>query len=387
MSDLGLIELFAKSAKGNPLLFSIGGAALLLGIAVTVGMAVDGSLTQALRLGIYLILLFTFFAFIKLSSARWAQILANGAAALTAIAATIWLAFSSTSFFLNHNFFCGPVDDQNIVEPELTTGEWLLSVATGIEKTAMVSNDPKELCATAEVTVVVEAIPQYTVNTGTDQPIAARLPFSHRRSSCSGTSEGVFEACLPEGAILTEHVVTLVNERKGSFEDRGASVADDKKSRCVEVAWKAASGGRTGIGECRYHGLISFDVDLKGTLTVTTKEPISGEPVQNSKTVRGKANGMFVSFDNARSRTDDTVDQYQRLENWGFSVVASEWERQWFRPSQVWSDEAGSSRHSSSCLDVVPQNDPPGYWIGIDCDRPLNVSAEEATDGSTTSAD
>lgn len=120
------------------------------------------------------------------------------------------------------------------------------------------------------------------------QPITVTLLFSGRRTSCRGRSTGAFEACMPEGATIEKDEIRAFSSRNGNirhYKEEGGFIAeasqdverwfcstgqdengnkkyieirkkmlgDGKLQLCVMIPWRSASGGRTGIGECRYH--------------------------------------------------------------------------------------------------------------------------------------
>lgn len=91
----------------------------------------------------------------------------------------------------------------------------------------------------------------------------ASNPFEHYRSSCRGRSSNTTTACIKEGFVATSGVVQglWIKNDNGST---STPVVSAGNSHCYTVNWNAASGGRTAIGECRYHGHIRFTLVVSG---------------------------------------------------------------------------------------------------------------------------
>lgn len=161
----------------------------------------------------------------------------------------------------------------------------------------------------ARYEITGEMTPVYLGEVSRNAPVSDTVHFSHRRSSCSNTSDEVFLACLPEGATVDSAVIRNGGGRNWGIYDKqgqpqqpgpGEGFTDftnvDKDGNAVQeppnckaIRWKATSGGRTGIGECRYHGTIAFDVELAGTITRTEPGEVQGatETFENLPIARG----------------------------------------------------------------------------------------------------
>lgn len=89
------------------------------------------------------------------------------------------------------------------------------------------------------------------------------VPFEHYRSSCEDRSYGSARACVADGYIARSASVEgfWAKNNNGTVSE---PYVDPSNQACMLVNWSAASGGRTGIGECRYHGHIKFNLVVNG---------------------------------------------------------------------------------------------------------------------------
>lgn len=392
MSEPSIGIILLNTAKKFPTITICIIAATILAIFITAGIAADGSLEPAFRGGVYLALL------IILSSIQFGSIgnlvilsikekneeaaakidrtrkqfklghLASALFVLTAFSAATWLTFTTTRYALNHNYFCDSAGDNPRDEKEPVSALRIaFSFLTGVEGVEQSPQEGGMPCAFSELRLEVVASPIYQrTDIGPDQQVSARLPFSHRRSSCSNSSSGSFEACLPAGASITSaEVVDLSSRNRADF---AQLVPGYEAQQCANVSWRATSGGRTGIGECRYHGLISFAVELNGAVKgEQSVDRLVGAPTTEGQTIRGEANSVFISFADVIPATNEDGGALAPVEEWSYFITGAEWEKRWFRHSRLWMDSLSKQRYTSRCLDATPQDEPPGYWISVKC--------------------
>ena len=383
--DISLKLMFLRFLRSSPILACGFIIIVALALLVSVGTAAEGSFKPAIRASVYIILLL-FLTALYLKNFRDVEIfsLKNGhvvrlrvrhlaAAGLvaTSLASMTWLMLTSLRYFQERELFCGKIDQDQEVETEQER-----SLATDVFGFAFGIEPWPSHCATRETRITVVAQPQYEfardgkISSATTKgsEITLNLPFSHRRSSCDGTTRGKFEACLPEGFNAKSAEILSVKSRNKADEPKdGHKISSDEEINCIKIPWSATSGGRTGIGECRYHGSISFVVALSGEAGDEAKNNF--DDAAKTATVRGNPNKIFISFADIVLPKGANNLSTKALTEWDVIVNVGQWEKRWFREVKLWEDTAGTRSNVSSCLNVEPTDDPAGYWITIDCNR------------------
>lgn len=139
---------------------------------------------------------------------------------------------------------------------------WLVLLTLAAFNFICVSWMSHDCKSSSEVTIDGYLQPTYSVI----QNDTKSVPFEHYRSSCEDRSYGSHRVCLPDGF----HVTGANTEgfwAKNNNGTLGTPVTDPQNPGCAVVEWSAASGGRTGLGECRYHGHIKFTMNVHGEKT------------------------------------------------------------------------------------------------------------------------
>lgn len=385
-----LIDALLSALKSRPLwalgvLFVFSSALFL-----TAGLIMDGAWGPFIYGTAYLILISVFaaLAFNRDKPAfegwrghayRWISRLSPVLLAITGIFFLTWLSFNAHRYFSEYDYYCeGGEDTESSSKAEEGTGTgkvektWFAGL-TGIERA-------ESTCNAERYVLTWTARPMLTIAKGENQPISLTLPFSHRRSSCSGRSKGEFSACLPSGGEITKAEIRNLSVRNGGIDyDKVADTNDDKFSRdnsdaniwnktngskqCFIVPWNSASGGRTGIGECRYHGLISFDVVLSGTINVpeTSEELAPGDPVP--KHYQGIMVGDFIPLE-VTPEVNDVTSSY---ENGAYMVDLELRKKRHMRELVIWRDQASKDKNESTCISLSYNETPPGLNVRNKC--------------------
>ena len=120
------------------------------------------------------------------------------------------------------------------------------------------------------------------------------------RSSCSGSQVNTFTFCTSDGYIMNGFDASVISSRNGRIRSK-----TKKSNLCADIVTHVASGGRTFLGECRYHGYIKIKSHLTGIKSSTR----FGEAVSFQK--RGKFNEIFFPY---------TGVENQNIARWEFNV-------------------------------------------------------------------
>lgn len=165
---------------------------------------------------------------------------------------------------------------------------------------------------------------------------SASESLDHRRSSCRGRSTGVLKTCLPVGYKAKSAIVQGLKVKNNNG---GTSVPklDSQDDRCFSVDWNAASGGRTGIGECRYHGNIKFSLE------------VSGEKIEEKKGKKEIFNKSVDSFNFEEFFYPSELPQNTVEAKWSYTVTVKR-NFQWFGFVKGWSETASSDKRITKCL-------------------------------------
>lgn len=228
------------------------------------------------------------------------------------------------------------------------------------------STDRKK-CAERMITLHFQLQPNGTLPKATNEQITLTAPFTYRRSSCSGRTNGMFESCMPEGAKVTEVHIESFSSQNGAFRPFDQGDADqgkpakimpeqsvmpvwrtaDGRPHCIQIPWTTASGGRTGIGECRFHGTIKFNAKLTGTITTSGAEPIKGARHEETMIRYGDVHGLRIPY--AGSNPEGFV-----ATDWKIVLRATEYRRAYGHDFITWRDEVDDQNLKSRCFEVRP---------------------------------
>lgn len=214
--------------------------------------------------------------------------------------------------------------------------------------------------------------------------VSVVLPFSHRRSSCSGKSEGVFSACVPSGYNIEPGSIEIrnISQRNGGVVANGGIIRSDrdmtdeilkdifgdKPEQCVNINWEAASGGRTGIGECRYHGYINFEVALVG-IEKSSKDESKGESrSEDTVSGRGVMGRHFIPIPSPIFETGAERDAfYQSYKDGGYNVELQVLKKRHMRRNVLWRDYAAKGAENSTCISLAYLENPHGFFVTNKC--------------------
>ena len=132
--------------------------------------------------------------------------------------------------------------------------------------------------------------------------------LDYKRSSCSNSTRKKDQHCIKPSAMITGWNPTIVFQRNGGID---SIRVPQHRPNCIDVEWHATSGGRTGVGECRYHGRLEYKIDIYGE--ENRKKLIDADIHRFSRKIDESTKVLYVRYDKQRS-----VDA--QVENWTYSV-------------------------------------------------------------------